>query len=479
MKIILITFALCASMLSSFDAWSQTNPKNSCRIAEDRLVFTYNLNWTESQKKEFVDLFDIDSLVMANVKKGSAEFNANGVTWKSKKISAAVIEFSKLLNEGSAIQQTIDNIKLESGVKNTFEEGAVFANYGINYLDDEMAFTYKSGIAHFFLSGYSNAKHVYISGSFNAWSTKKTPMQKIGNGWELSIKLQPGKYTYKYIVDGRWIHDPSNRQREKNEHNSYNSVVYCYNHVFTLNTFRNAKKVLLAGSFNNWNPNELLLKETKEGWEITMFLREGTHAYKYIVDKNWVLDPGNKVTRPDGRGNVNSFIGIGNIYTFKLKGYLIAEKVFLAGNFNAWNGAELLMQKTSDGWFLPYNLSSGNYEYKYVVDGKWIIDPDNPNTIGSGIYTNSILAVNPNYTFRVKGFTNAKMISLSGSFNGWRRDGYRMKKTTAGWEIALFLKPGKYTYKLIVDGVWQLDPDNKLWEQNEFGNGNSVLWISP
>jgi len=111
--------------------------------------------------------------------------------------------------------------------------------------------------------------------------------------------------------------------------------------------------------------------------------------------------------------------------------------------------------------------------------GKWITDPDNPTTIGGGNYTNSILAVNPNYTFRVKGFSNAKSVSISGSFNGWNRDGFRLKKTSSGWEIPLYLKPGKYTYKLIVDGEWILDPDNKLWEQNEFGTGNSVVWINP
>ncbi|HNV53137.1 MAG TPA: glycogen-binding domain-containing protein, partial [Tenuifilaceae bacterium] len=80
---------------------------------------------------------------------------------------------------------------------------------------------------------------------------------------------------------------------------------------------------------------------------------------------------------------------------------------------------------------------------------------------------------------KVKGFSNAKFVSISGSFNGWNRDGFRMKKTSNGWEIPLYLKPGKHTYKLIVDGEWILDPDNKLWEQNEFGTGNSVVWINP
>ncbi|MBC8172950.1 MAG: hypothetical protein H7X71_03495, partial [Chitinophagales bacterium] len=41
------------------------------------------------------------------------------------------------------------------------------------------------------------------------------------------------------------------------------------------------------------------------------------------------------------------------------------------------------------------------------------------------------------------------------------------------------LPPGKYIYKFVVDGNWILDPDNPHMEENEFGNGNSVLWIEP
>ncbi|MBK9557137.1 MAG: glycogen-binding domain-containing protein [Bacteroidetes bacterium] len=46
-------------------------------------------------------------------------------------------------------------------------------------------------------------------------------------------------------------------------------------------------------------------------------------------------------------------------------------------------------------------------------------------------------------------------------------------------EISCYLPAGKYTYKLIVDGKWMLDPGNNNTEQNEFGTGNCVLWVSP
>jgi len=36
---------------------------------------------------------------------------------------------------------------------------------------------------------------------------------------------------------------------------------------------------------------------------------------------------------------------------------------------------------------------------------------------------------------------------------------------------------GKHLYKFIVDGKWIKDPDDPLWEGNEFGTDNSVIWI--
>lgn len=47
------------------------------------------------------------------------------------------------------------------------------------------------------------------------------------------------------------------------------------------------------------------------------------------------------------------------------------------------------------------------------------------------------------------------------------------------WIYPVFLKPGKYTYKFIVDGKWLIDPANETWEGNEYSTGNSVLWIEP
>jgi 1,4-alpha-glucan branching enzyme len=90
---------------------------------------------------------------------------------------------------------------------------------------------------------------------------------------------------------------------------------------------------------------------------------------------------------------------------------------------------------------------------------------------------NLIFVIEPNYTFRLRQFPEAKSVYLAGDFNGWSPNGFPMEKQGDEWVLRLHLSPGKHIYKFVVDGKWILDPDNKLWEQNEFDTGNSVVWV--
>jgi 1,4-alpha-glucan branching enzyme len=275
------------------------------------------------------------------------------------------------------------------------------------------------------------------------------------------------------------MEDPHNRLRERNDQHTYNSVVYCPNHRFFLPGYTSAKRVFLAGNFNNWRPANLAMHRCKDGWDLYAYLPTGTHFYKFVVDQEWIPDPSNPDKRPDSNGNINSVLGIGDSYLFSLRGYSSAQQVILAGSFNNWRTDELLMNKVADGWVLRYILPPGTHEYKFIVDGRWITDPANPCTDGTGDFVNSVMSFHPNHTFRLASYGEAREVRLSGSFNGWNPAGYTMIKRNGEWTLDVFLAPGKYTYKYIVDGKWIRDPGNPLWQENEFGNGNSVLWIEP
>lgn len=85
-----------------------------------------------------------------------------------------------------------------------------------------------------------------------------------------------------------------------------NQPVYKH-HTFTLRGFDNAKDVMVAGSFNSWSPHADKMERRGNVWTTTVDVEPGEHAYKFIVDGNWITDPANKLTKSEGM-YINSLI---------------------------------------------------------------------------------------------------------------------------------------------------------------------------
>lgn len=464
-------------LVTEMVAYAQFDPKKVCRIDDGRVIFTLDRRWSATQRKEIGRIFDLDSTLLSEAFALKPVISENGFTWKTRSLDANHVELSRAPGKPSAAETSKEQIFLmDDRILGAGGSGENWVGtYGVNRLTRNTVVQLAANRVRFFLPGHLNAKKVFLSGSFNAWSTLQTPMEACDSGWTITLKLKPGHYAYKFITDGKWINDPYNKLREEDTYHGYNNIFFCYNHRFALNGYPEAHRVVVAGSFNNWNKSELQMVRFRGSWVINLYLKEGTHAYKFIVDGKWMTDPANKITRPDGMGNMNSFMAIGDTLFFRLAGYPRAKKVIVSGDFNVWNQEELSMAKTRDGWQLPYVLGPGNYAYKFIVDGEWIADPSNPYIVDNA--ANSYLSVKPNYWFRLEQNSDAGKVIVAGSFNNWNEQGYRMDLKQGTWWFPVFLRPGKYTYKFIVDGKWILDPGNELWEDNEYGTGNSVLWI--
>jgi len=71
----------------------------------------------------------------------------------------------------------------------------------------------------------AEAHEVYLCGDFNGWSDRNLPMiQQDGRRWEKRLTLAPGRYEYKFLVDGEWLSDPCGPQEVVNAFGSVNSV---------------------------------------------------------------------------------------------------------------------------------------------------------------------------------------------------------------------------------------------------------------
>lgn len=69
------------------------------------------------------------------------------------------------------------------------------------------------------------AQEVYLTGDFNQWDVDANPMKKDKKGiWRTAISLTPGRYEYRFVVDGNWENDPSATHCVPNEFCSYNCV---------------------------------------------------------------------------------------------------------------------------------------------------------------------------------------------------------------------------------------------------------------
>jgi 1,4-alpha-glucan branching enzyme len=72
-----------------------------------------------------------------------------------------------------------------------------------------------------------------------------------------------------------------------------------------------ARTVHLVGDFNDWTPTADPMSDDNADGEWTLFypLGPGTYAYKFVVDgRNWIPDPWNPLSEPDGFNGRNSII---------------------------------------------------------------------------------------------------------------------------------------------------------------------------
>ena len=90
-------------------------------------------------------------------------------------------------------------------------------------------------------------------------------------------------------------------------------------------------------------------------------------------------------------GNRNNQGAIEITFSFNAK---TNSEVFLAGSFNDWdsNSTQMLLNEQTGNYETVLLLQPGYYEYKFIVNGIWILDETNPNFAANDFGTlNSVL----------------------------------------------------------------------------------------
>lgn len=172
-----------------------------------------------------------------------------------------------------------------------------------------------------------NARRVGIAGDFSHWKILHMERSNAGVWYHLCTGFNTaGEHRYKLIVDGTWISDPANPSREDDGTGSYVSLLnppllpegthVTYRRLdrqtIEFRIFKpDARLVSLVGDFNNWNPENDLLRKGRDGiWRLHKKLTPGTYRYQYVIDGRWTTDLYNENTASDESGRLCSLLKI-------------------------------------------------------------------------------------------------------------------------------------------------------------------------
>jgi dienelactone hydrolase len=80
------------------------------------------------------------------------------------------------------------------------------------------------------------------------------------------------------------------------------------NTTFTLAGHADARVVALAGTFNGWDSQHVLFGKENGVWICRVDLPPGKFFYQFVVDDQWITDPGNTQVEDAGTGSLASVI---------------------------------------------------------------------------------------------------------------------------------------------------------------------------
>jgi len=194
--------------------------------------------------------------------------------------------------------------------------------------------------------------------------------------------------------------------------------------LFSIDCWTTHAAEKLSSSYAGWIPVQIVSSGSEEKYDLARWFDSGTKGGIQLVRQK--PNPGiqAKITkdhilivqsRPEATGMENLILKLvpanrppleavmtlaiqpSSSAKFRFFGLGSEKTVTVAGSFNQWNPSSTPLKKTSQNlWELSLPLATGSYPYKLVIDGKWSLDPTNPEKApdGSG-NQNSLLKVLP------------------------------------------------------------------------------------
>lgn len=188
------------------------------------------------------------------------------------------------------------------------------------------------------------------------------------------------------------------------------------------------------------------------------------------------------------------FIDNNIIFTY-FGGKTFIRRVAIAFDTDSYRTVYPLSKNENNVFFVTMEIPKQTeyLNYRLIVDGVWINDPENENSFlspenfkVSRLYipqkfkeqiSSPIIESNRTVKFIYKDQTNKKVF-LSGNFNNWDPFMFRMKEEDGNpgtYSISIRMLEGSHYYKFIADGVSVQDPSNPQKAYDSRGNAVSIV----
>lgn len=150
-----------------------------------------------------------------------AEFNAHSLGYHDYFLTAAELLGLEKKDSVCELEKGEDEVHIISSIITMMREEETFVGERNTFLEK---IARGEGVK--FALFAPEAQKVQIAGNFTCWIPQRMYKSKKDPGvWTLTVPLDAGSYSYKFIVDGEWMHDPNNPERMNDEFDGYNSVL--------------------------------------------------------------------------------------------------------------------------------------------------------------------------------------------------------------------------------------------------------------
>ena len=142
-------------------------------------------------------------------------------------------------------------------------------------------------------------KTVQVTGTLNNWNPSVTSMSFEDGIWKTELMLNPGRYEYLFVVDGKWISDPLNPESKKSPTGNMNSILsvgvsgaeppHLHTHIagstIEIGNDQPLKEVIIL--WENYRLNESFVNVSQGSFEITLPAEARKMERSYLRILGW------------------------------------------------------------------------------------------------------------------------------------------------------------------------------------------------